>query len=64
MKMLLSVDMPLEPFNSLVRRGEIGELVERILEDRKPGAAYFTEQNGYRGAIFIVDVKTRQMFHD
>lgn len=57
MKMLLSVDMPLEPFNSLVRRGEIGELVGRILEDIKPEVAYFTEQDGHRGGIFVVDVK-------
>jgi hypothetical protein len=28
----------------------------RILEDIKPEAVYFTEQNGHRGAILIVNI--------
>lgn len=58
MKMLLTVEFPIEPFNSLVRSGKAGELIERILETIKPEASYFTEQDGKRGGIFVVDVKT------
>lgn len=57
MKMLLSVEFPLEPFNSLVRSGKAGEVIGRILESIKPEAAYFTEQGGKRGAIFVVNVE-------
>lgn len=58
MKMLLTVEFPLEPFNSLVRSGKAGEIIGRILEAIKPETAYFGEQDGKRGGIFIVDVKT------
>lgn len=58
MKMLLTVDIPHEPFNSLVRSGKAGEIIGRILETIKPEAAYFTEQDGTRGGIFVIDVKT------
>ncbi|WP_432723826.1 panthothenate synthetase [Jeongeupia wiesaeckerbachi] len=58
MKMLLTVEFPLEPFNSLVRSGKVGEVIGRILETIKPEAAYFTEQDGKRGGVFVVDVST------
>ncbi|OOG51939.1 panthothenate synthetase [Polaromonas sp. C04] len=58
MKMLLTVEIPHEPFNSLVRSGRAGEIIGRILETIKPETAYFTEQDGTRGAIFVIDVKT------
>lgn len=57
MKMLLTVEIPHEPFNSLVRSGEIGSVMERVLTTIKPETAYFTEQDGTRGGIFIVNVK-------
>ena len=57
MKMLMHVRMPHEPFNTLVRQGKIGALMGRILDDIKAEAVYFTEQDGKRGAILIVDVK-------
>jgi len=58
MKMLLTVDFPLEPFNSLVRSGKVGEILGRILAAINPETAYFTEQDGKRGGIFVVDVRT------
>ena len=56
MKMLLTVEFPHEPFNSHVKSGKAGELIGRILESIKPEAAYFTEQDGKRGAVFVVNV--------
>ena len=58
MRMLLTVEFPLEPFNSLVRSGKVGEIIGRILESIKPETVYFTEQDGKRGGIFVIDVKT------
>ena len=57
MKMLLTVEFPLEPFNSLVRSGKAGEIIGRILESIKPETAYFTEMDGKRGGIFVIDVQ-------
>jgi hypothetical protein len=57
MKMLLNVTMPHEPFNTLVRQGKAGEVLGRILGEIKPEAVYFTEQDGRRGAILIIEVK-------
>jgi hypothetical protein len=56
MRMLLNVKIPHEQFNKAVKDGSVGEKVRRILEDIKPEAVYFTEQNGQRGAILIVDM--------
>jgi hypothetical protein len=58
MKMLLTVEFPLEPFNSMVRNGKAGGVIGRILETIKPEMAYFTEQDGKRGGIFVIDLKT------
>ncbi|MBB5447726.1 MULTISPECIES: panthothenate synthetase [unclassified Paraburkholderia] len=56
MRMLLNIQIPNEPFNTLVREGRIGELMAKILEDMKPEAIYFTEQQGKRGAVAVVEV--------
>jgi hypothetical protein len=57
MRMLIHVEMPHEPFNSLVRAGEAGAILGRILEDLKPEAAYFTEFDGKRGAVLVINVQ-------
>ncbi len=56
MRMMLNVRIPHEPFNTAVKEGTAGQTIGRILEEIKPEAVYFTEQNGTRGAVLIVDV--------
>ena len=56
MRMLLNVTLPHEPFNTAVRNGTAGQIIGKILEAGKPEAAYFTEQDGHRGAVLIVNV--------
>jgi len=56
MRMLVHVKLPHEPFNAAVRDGSAGKTMERILGEIKPEAVYFTEYDGHRGAIMIVDV--------
>ena len=56
MRMIVDMDLPIEPFNTLVRNGKAGEIIGRIMEDLKPEAAYFSERHGKRGGILIVDV--------
>lgn len=57
MKMLLTVEIPHEPFNSLVRSGKAGEIIGRILETIKPEAVYFTEHDGMRCGLFLVNLQ-------
>jgi hypothetical protein len=56
MRMLLRVKFPIEPFNTAVRDGSIEKKMQHILEELKPEAAYFTEIQGHRGAILIVNL--------
>jgi len=54
--MLLNVVIPHEPFNTAVREGTAGATIKRILDETKPEAVYFTELDGTRGAVLIVNV--------
>ena len=56
MRMLLDVKIPHETFNAEVRDGSAGEKLKRILEATKPEAVYFTERDGHRGGILIVNL--------
>ncbi|HSE38251.1 MAG TPA: panthothenate synthetase [Blastocatellia bacterium] len=57
MRVILTVTFPLEPFNTAVRNGTAGETLNRILEEAKPESAYFTEMNGNRGAILVINIE-------
>jgi len=56
MRMMMLVQCPIEPFNSLVRNGTAGSKMMKILDEIKPEAAYFGEREGKRGGILIVEV--------
>ena len=56
MRMLITAVFPHEPFNTLVRQGKAGKILERILEDFKAEAAYFIEDDGKRCGVFVVDM--------
>ncbi len=55
MRLLLKIKFPHEPFNSLVKDGTVGKRMKVILDTLKPEAAYFTEVEGHRGAILVVN---------
>jgi hypothetical protein len=56
MKMLINVILPIEPFNSMVRNCTAGDTISRIIDDIKPESIYFTEQEGSRSAVMIVEI--------
>lgn len=56
MRMLMDITIPHEPFNSLVREGTAGKKLADVLDAIKPEAVYFTEQDGHRGAIAVIDM--------
>ena len=56
MRMLMNITIPPEPFNTAVRDGSAGLTIKRILEETKPESVYFTERDGERGAVLVVNV--------
>lgn len=56
MRMLVNVSCPVEPFNSMVRDGTAGEIIGRVVDEIKPESIYFTEQEGNRGAVMVVNI--------
>ena len=56
MKILLSVTLPHRTFNAAVKDGTAASKVNRILEATKPEAVYFTDRNGKRGAVLVLDL--------
>jgi hypothetical protein len=57
MRMLLIAKSPAARFNAGVRSGGSRKALMRILEELKPEAAYFTEIEGKRTAVMVIDVK-------
>jgi len=60
--MLMHVKLPHDEFNDAVREGDAGKMVDKILEEAAPEAVYFTEYEGQRGAILIIDVNDPSEF--
>ena len=56
MRIILNVRIPHKQFNAAVKDGTVGAKIERILKANRPEAVYFTEHNGQRGAVLIVDL--------
>ena len=61
MRMILDISIPNEPFNTFVRDGTAGQKLGRILDEVKPEAIYFTEKDGGRGAVMIVEMSDSSM---
>lgn len=61
MRMLLNITLPHEPFNTFVRDGTVGRKLSRIVDEIKPEAIYFTEKDGGRGAVMIVEMSDPSM---
>ncbi|GMQ82402.1 MAG: hypothetical protein BMS9Abin05_1854 [Rhodothermia bacterium] len=57
MRYLVHIAIPHEPFNSYVRDGSAGQKIGRILEETKPEAIYFTEEDGTRGATAVYHIE-------
>ena len=56
MRMLMHLDLPVEKFNAAVRDGTVGAKIQSIFEDAHPEAVYFSERDGRRGGVVVIDV--------
>ena len=56
MRMMVDMEFPLEPFNTMVKNGTAGEVIQKVMEAIKPEATYFGARNGNRGGTMIVDL--------
>lgn len=56
MRMLLHARIPHEEFNAAVRDGSVGRKMKQILDETRAEAVYFTEYDGRRGAIMIINI--------
>ena len=56
MRILLHVRIPHEEFNAAVRDGSVGRKIKQILDETRAEAVYFTEYDGRRGAITIINI--------
>src|SRR5580698_7051221 len=57
MRMLLKANMPVEAGNAAVRDGSLPTKIQKILDELKPEAAYFSEDGGQRTAYVFFDMK-------
>ena len=54
MRFLLKVNIPVESGNVAAKAGRLGAIIQSILAELKPEAAYFTDEKGQRtGFIFL-----------
>jgi hypothetical protein len=58
MRMLLIVRLPHATFNAAVKDGSAGRKTQAILEEVKPEAVYFTEMNGRRTVLLVVELES------
>ena len=61
MRMLLTVKLPHKTFNAALKDASVEPKTEAILDEIKPEAVYFTEMNGQRTVVMIVDLESPSM---
>ncbi len=56
MRVLMNVSFPVEAFNARLRDGSANKRIMQALEEIKPESVYFTEHDGQRGAVIVVNM--------
>jgi len=57
MRFLVKVNIPVEAGNEAAKAGKLGTTIQAILEELKPEAAYFGDNNGQRTAFLFLDMQ-------
>ncbi len=56
MRTMVHVSIPVEAGNAQIKSGELPKLMQSVMQELKPEAAYFFPQNGRRTALFFIDL--------
>jgi hypothetical protein len=56
MRFLMRISWDVEAGNAVIRSGKLGQIIQSILAEQKPEAAYFTSEAGQRGGIMVVNI--------
>jgi len=56
MRMMLKANISTDKGNELARQGKLGTVLQSIVADLKPEAAYFIEDNGERTGLIFFDM--------
>jgi len=57
MRFMLKVNLPVETANAAAKAGKLSTIIQSILADLKPEAAYFTDNNGQRCGYLFLDMQ-------
>ena len=57
MRILITFSINPEKGDRLIKEGRLGETMGPILEELQPEAAYFTDVEGTRGGLLVVDME-------
>ena len=57
MRVMLRINFPVELANAKMKDGSMPKLIQSILDEQKPEAAYFTDSSGMRSGLFVVELK-------
>ena len=57
MRVLMKVEFPTEKANAGMKNGSMTKNIKAILDEQKPEAAYFTDSNGMRSGLFVIELK-------
>lgn len=58
MRVMLDIDLPTSEFNAAVRDGSAGRKLQEILSAQAPESVHFTEREGRRAVVLVVDLPT------
>lgn len=56
-RVMITFSINPEKGDGLIKEGRLGETMASILEDLQPEAAYFTDVEGTRGGVLVVDME-------
>jgi hypothetical protein len=61
MRTMLKVTIPTDAGNKAIKDGSLPQILEKVMGEIKPEAAYFTTFDGERTAYFVFDLKDSSM---
>jgi hypothetical protein len=56
MRLLMNARIPHQEFNAAVKDGTVVKKLGKILDELRPETVYFTEQQGRRGCIMVLNI--------